>query len=92
MKKNKNTKVKTADKMTASAKRGRTIILKKKSTPNAAKWVKWLEDNCLASTGPYPNICGMRNLYWGKTALIVKAGAYIYLIANRDDGRKMPWE
>ncbi|MGN0130683.1 MAG: hypothetical protein ACI4CE_07345 [Methanomethylophilus alvi] len=74
------------------AKRGRTIILKKKSTPDAAKWVKWLEDNCLASAGPYPNICGMRNIYWGRQSLIVKSGAYIYLIAPRDDGRKMPWE
>lgn len=74
------------------AKKGRTIILKKKSTPDAAKWVKWLEENCLASTGPHPNICGVRNLYWGRKALIVKAGAYIYLITSHDDGRKMPWE
>lgn len=74
------------------AKKGRTIILKKKATPDAAKWVKWLEENCLASAGPHPNICGMRNLYWGRKSLIVKAGAYIYLITNMDDGRKMPWE
>ena len=74
------------------AKKGRTIILKKKSTPDAAKWVKWLEENCQASTGPHPNICGVRNLYWGRKALIVKAGAYIYLITSYDDGRKMPWE
>lgn len=76
----------------AKAKRGRTIILKKKSTPDAAKWVRWLEEHCQASAGPHPNVCGMRNIYWGKQALIVKAGAYIYLITNFDDGRKMPWE
>ena len=72
--------------------RGRTIILKKKTTADAAKWVRWLEENCLASTGPYPSICGMRKIYWGRASLIVKAGAYIYLITSRDDGRKMPWE
>lgn len=75
-----------------SEKRGRTIILNKRKIPNAVKWVKWLEEKCLASTGPYPNLTGMRNIYWGRQALIVKAGAYIYLIANKDDGRKMPWE
>ena len=73
-------------------KKGRTIILKKKSTPDAAKWVKWLEEHSQASAGPYSNICGMRNIYWGRRALIVKAGAYIYLITKYDDGRKMPWE
>ena len=72
--------------------RGRTVILKKKTTPDAAKWVRWLEEKSIASTGPYPNVCGMRNLYWGREALIVRAGAYIYLITKRDDGRKLPWE
>ena len=81
-----------ADSSSGNGRRGRTIILRKKSTPDAAKWVRWLEDNCKASTGPHPNICGMRNLYWGRQSLIVKAGAYIYLITCKDDGRKMPWE
>ena len=74
------------------AKRGRTVILKKRTTPDAAKWVRWLEEHCEASAGPHPNICGMRNLYWGRAALVVKAGAYLYLITRRDDGRRMPWE
>ena len=73
-------------------KRGRTVTLRKKITPNAAKWVQWLEEKCLASAGPHPNVCGMRNLYWGRASLIVKAGAYVYLISHTDDGRKMPWE
>jgi len=74
-----------------TTKKGRTIVLNKKTTPDAAKWVRWLEKNCQASTGPYGNITGMRNLYWGRESLIVKAGAYLYLIASKDDGRLMPW-
>lgn len=73
-------------------KRGRTIVLNKKTTPNVGKWVQWLNENCLASTGPRPSIVGMRNLYWGKESLIVKAGLFIYLITTKDDGRAMPWE
>lgn len=75
-----------------TTKKGRTIVLNKKTTPDAAKWVRWLEENCQASTGPYGNVTGMRNLYWGREALIVKAGAYLYLIASKDDGRIMPWD
>lgn len=87
-----NTKKAKKDTDNGITPRGRTIILKKKSTPDAAKWVRWLEEHCEASAGPHPNICGMRNIYWGRASLIVKAGAYIYLITCKDDGRKMPWE
>lgn len=73
-------------------KRGRTIIFYKKRTPDAAKWVQWLEDNCQASAGPHGNLTGMRNLYWGKQSLVVKAGAYLYMMRRIDDGRAMPWE
>lgn len=72
--------------------KGRTITLKKKQTPNAEKWVKWLEENCQASAGPHPSLVGVRKQYWGNAALIVRAGAYLYLICNFDDGRRMPWE
>ena len=75
-----------------TTKKGRTVVLNKKNTPDAAKWVRWLEEHCQASTGPYGNVTGMRNLYWGREALIVKAGAYLYLIASKDDGRIMPWD
>ena len=34
-------------------------------------------DQC-PSAGPYANLTGMRKLYWGKNALVVKVGAYIY--------------
>ena len=71
-------------------KRGRTITLPMRGNPNAKRWVKWLDENCQASAGPHPNITGMRNRYWGRMALIVKAGAYIYLITKYDDGRTLP--
>jgi len=74
------------------AKKGRTIRFSKKHTPDAARWVKWLEENCQASAGPRCSLVGMRRLYWGREALIVTAGAYAYLITNHDDGRRMPWE
>ena len=32
------------------------------------------------STGRYGNISGMRNLYWGKDAYIIKCGAYAYKV------------
>lgn len=33
--------------------------------------------NC-PSAGPRPNVTGMRNKYWGKDALLVRQGAYVY--------------
>jgi hypothetical protein len=30
------------------------------------------------NAGPYPSITGMRNLYWGKNALVVRCGVYAY--------------
>ena len=47
----------------------------------------WLDRNCLASAGPYPNITGMREKYWGKNAQIVRCGRYIYLV---DDAVSVP--
>lgn len=32
------------------------------------------------STGAYGNISGMRKLYWGKDAYIVKCGVYAYKV------------
>lgn len=72
-------------------KKGRTIRLNKRETPNAAKWVKWLEDNCIGSFGPRGSIWGMRHKYYGKDALIVMAGLYGYYM-GKDVGQSMPWE
>lgn len=30
------------------------------------------------NAGPHPNITGMRRLYWGKDAFIIKCGVYAY--------------
>lgn len=30
------------------------------------------------SAGPGASIAGMKNLYWGKTSLVVQCGQYIY--------------
>lgn len=32
------------------------------------------------SAGPYPSITGMKKLYWGIDAYVVKSGAYIYKV------------
>ena len=32
------------------------------------------------STGRYPNITGMRKLYWGENAFIIRCGAYAYKV------------
>lgn len=32
------------------------------------------------SAGPHPNIKGMRALYWGRDAYILKCGAYAYKV------------
>lgn len=55
--------------------RGKTITISKKSYPNMGEI---LESKCIASAGPYANITGMRNLYWGKECLIFRYGSYIY--------------
>ena len=44
-------------------KKGRTIVLLKKKTPDAAKWVEWLERNCQSSAGPRCSLVGMRKMY-----------------------------
>lgn len=53
--------------------RGRTITIPAKNISKGR--LKWIEEHSIASAGPHPNITGMRNLYWGKEALIVKVGA-----------------
>lgn len=34
------------------------------------------------SAGPYPNITGMRNKYWGQDAYIIRCGAYVYKVPS----------
>lgn len=47
------------------------------------KWEKYLEEHCLGSAGPRPNITGMRKLYWGDCP-IVRCGQYIYRVDVSD--------
>lgn len=61
--------------------RGRTIKVGK-------EWEKWLESHCIGSAGPRPNITGMRNLYYGKDALLYKCGQYIYYM-GKDTGQSI---
>lgn len=68
---------------------GRTLRFSKRH-PEAAYWVRWLEKNCLGSCGPNPSIVGMRRMYWGKDALIIRAGAYAYYM-GKDVGQAAPW-
>ena len=35
------------------------------------------------SAGPYPNITGMKKLYWGRDAYCVRCGVYVYCV-NRE--------
>lgn len=65
--------------------RGRTITISARRNPGIEER---LESACKASTGPCPSITGMRNLYWGKDALIVKCGAYIYYF-GKDVGQNI---
>ena len=32
------------------------------------------------NAGPHPNITGMRKLYWGKDAYLIKSGVYVYKV------------
>lgn len=84
--------IKIMDAPPSIAKKGRTLQLVKTKVADPVKWVKWLEENCLASAGPNPSIVGLRNLYWGKTSLIVRAGKWVYCLAYEDKGQSMPWE
>ncbi len=34
------------------------------------------------SSGPRPNITGMKKLYWGKDAFCLKVGVYVYKVTK----------
>ena len=55
--------------------RGRTVYARIKGNPALEKWLK---DSCASSAGPHPNISEMRQEYWGRACLIVRAGVYAY--------------
>lgn len=66
--------------------RGRTIYVRIKDRPHVRRW---LRDNCIASSGPYASIAGMRKQYWGKSCLIVRVGSCCYNM-GLDVGQVIP--
>lgn len=65
---------------------GRTIYVRIKGKPQVERW---LRDHCVASSGPYSNITSMRLQYWGRDALVVRAGSITYNM-GRDVGQVIP--
>jgi len=39
---------------------------------------KGINLDSFASAGPYPNVTGMKNKYWGKNAYCIRVGVYVY--------------
>jgi len=39
------------------------------------------------SAGPNPKITGMRNFFWGKDAMLIKSGQYVYDVSNNRLGQ-----
>lgn len=67
--------------------RGRTVYISARSRPRIHER---LERDCVGSAGTYPSITGMRKLYWGKDALVIKCGAYAYYM-GKDVGQAVPY-
>ena len=66
--------------------RGRTLYVRVSDRKHVEQG---LRDNCISSSGPYSSITGMRNLYWGRTALVVMAGSCCYNMGP-DVGQVIP--
>lgn len=49
----------------------------------STKYYEKLHLDAFPSTGEYGNITGMRNLYWGQDAYIIKCGAYAYKVDGK---------
>ena len=65
--------------------RGRTLYVSTRRHPEV---VRRLQRDCVGSAGPYPCISGMRKKYWGRDALVVRAGAYAYYM-GKDEGQEI---
>jgi len=44
------------------------------------KFQKSIQSRCRGSAGPNPSISGMKKMYWGKDAHVLKCGSCIYLV------------
>lgn len=55
--------------------------MKRHATPKAPKEdTNKLRRLCFDWAGPYPNITGMKNLYWGEDAYCVRCGRYVFKV------------
>lgn len=43
---------------------------------------KSIDLNVYPSAGPYPNVTGMKRLYWGKDAYCIRVGIYVYKVTE----------
>ena len=66
-------------------KRGRTITISVKRNPEL-----WNTLVNLPGSGPRGNLTGLRRLYWGRDALVVRYGSY-YFYLGADRGQELPF-
>lgn len=75
-------------------KKGRFITLDKTKIARAEleKWIRWLNENSIrVGNFGYGTKRKVQEM-WGKMSLVVRSGSYYFLLAEEDDGRRMPWE
>lgn len=46
------------------------------------EWFQWLSDCCFGSTGRGGNLTGMRKLYWGKDAYVVRCCNHYFRVSE----------
>ena len=59
----------------------------KKGKPRTATadkaWFHYLSDHCNGSSGKGGNLIGMRNLYWGKDAFVIRCDGYLFRVSEK---------
>ena len=45
------------------------------------RWLEFLSDNCLGSSGYHGNLAGMRKLYWGSSAPVIRCAGYLFRVS-----------
>ena len=44
-------------------------------------WFSFLCDNCQGSSGHGGNLAGMRRLYWGREALVIRCAGFLFRVS-----------
>lgn len=56
-------------------------------------WFRFLSEHCTGSSGKGGNLTGMRNLYWGRDAFVIRCCGYLFCVPeaifNEVTGRSM---